>query len=139
MKLDEWAMRFHILEINKILPPECKWPRLDELLEATGSIPTISNKSYASGIFIGWGAAGEWRYHHTICIPSKHTSGARYGYHWNASYETIASLKDLRPVFNVGSLPETQDFIRALHSIGVAAHEHSPVLSPAIIAETRNS
>jgi len=81
MKLDDWAMQFHILEINKILRPEYRWPRLDDLLAALESLPRLSIDKYGSGIFIGWGGlSSEWRYHHTICIPSRHINGCRYGY-----------------------------------------------------------
>jgi hypothetical protein len=140
MKLDDWAMQFHILEINKILLPEYRWPRLKELLAELASVPRLSTNKYGSGIFIGWGSiASEWRYHHTICIPSRDINGCRYGYHGDASYENIASMRDIRPVFNVGDIPETLDFIRALASIGIEATEQSPTLSPAKIAETRSS
>jgi hypothetical protein len=132
MKLDDWAMQFHILEINKILRPERRWPRLEELLAALEPMPRLSVGQYGSGIFIGWGSiASDWRYHHTICITSRYINGCRYGYHDEASYESIASMRDIRPVFNVGNIPETSAFIKALASIGIEATEKSPSLSPA--------
>jgi len=140
MKLDDWAMQFHILEINKILRPEYRWPRLDDLLAALESLPRLSIDKYGSGIFIGWGGlSSEWRYHHTICIPSRHINGCRYGYHGEATYENIASMNDIQPVFNVGDIPETPAFIDALASIGIEATDGSPALSPARLTKTRSS
>ena len=139
MKLNDWAMQFHILEINKLLPPDSRWPHLEQLMTALESVPRTSSKKYGSGIFIGWGdAEGNWAYHHTICIPASDLDGQRYGYHWRANRDTIATMPGICPVFNVGDLPETQNFIKALASIGIDADECSPALSPARIAETRS-
>ena len=139
MKLDEWAMQFHILEIDKALSPDSRWPGLEQLMAALDSFPRTSTQKYGSGIFIGWGdAEGNWAYHHTVCIPASHSDGQRYGYHWRASRDTIATMPGIYPVFNVGDLPETQDFIKALSSIGITADENSPALSLAKIAETRS-
>lgn len=140
MKLDDWAMQFHILEINKILSPDIKWPHLEQLLAALESVRRASSNKYGSGIFIGWGdLEGSWVYHHTICTPSRHSEGARYGYHWRYNRDNIATAPGIHPVFNVGDLPETQDFIRALASIGITADENSPPLSRATIVKTRSS
>jgi len=140
MKLDKWAMQFHILEINKVLPPNTRWPRLEQLLAALELLPRTSAQRYGAGIFIGWaGLDGNWAYHHTICIPGSHSDGQWYAYHAYADRNTIATMPGIYPVFNVGDLPETQDFIKALASIGISADENSPVLSPAKIFETRSS
>jgi hypothetical protein len=121
MKLDDWDAQWNITRINQILPPEQKWPALDELLLALKDLPRRSVKKSGYGIFIGWKKVDEgWAYHHGICMPSySGKDGIRYGFHGDCGLANIREQGWLIPTFNVGDLPESSIFLDAMESVGL--------------------
>lgn len=122
MKLETWAMRDFIFELNSCLPVSSKWPNLAEVIADTRQyIPLRSTAISGPGIIIGWEDDYElWYYHHSICLPEESIStGTLYGFH--GSSKESQHPRNLVPVFNIGSIPETNKFVNILKAHGISA------------------
>ena len=129
MKLEDWARQFDILEIDKELPSESRWPNLGRLLELCDNIPRFSSSDTGWGCFIGWATADkDWVYHHCITCPRSQISRTLFDFHDGFGRDAIASYKGLVPIFNVGDVVESPDFVRALRKAGIDARINSPAM-----------
>jgi len=132
MKLETWAMRDFIFQLNSYLPVLSKWPKLNEVIADTRRhIPLRSTASWGPGIFIGWEDKSEcWYYHHAICLPQKSISaGTLYGFH--GSSKESRHPDDLVPVFNIGNIPETNKFVNIIKSHGMSTTTHMRIMEKA--------
>lgn len=144
MKLDFWKHKLFTQELNSVyMSNEHKWPMLDSILDAADKqIPMVSGADYGVGIYVGWVNAsphslthGDWFYHHAICLPGAHREATlrfRFTYalepeQWRPIAES--NTKILKPIFNVGLLPESSLFVKILNDHGIAASVDMPSMS----------
>lgn len=155
MKLEFINRKESILSLNRSLPEEHRWPFLETLLsKVEDTIPLFSVASRAnevgSGIFIGWGCSDSkeksyqpdnWFYHYSVSILSNKArlnQNELFGYHNYDIQDFLSGRITIKPVFNIGSLPESKQFAKLLRSLGIQARQKMLPLSPVEFYE-RNS
>ena len=133
MKLSDWDAQWNIIRINKILPEECRWPKLEELIEALSVIPRVSVDKEGFGSYLGWRTPDwKWAYHHAVCLPDENLGGARYDFHHDYDFHNIGEA-NIIPTYNVGDVKESRDFIKIMKSLGFkSARQGATLVTPAL-------
>jgi hypothetical protein len=123
MKLSEWEAQWNIIRINEMLPEECRWPKLDELIEALSAIPRVSADGTGRGSYLGWRTHGwDWVYHHSVCLPRDRLIGGRvefgrYRFHGDYGFHNIGEAS-IVPTYNVGDVRESRILLKTMKALG---------------------
>lgn len=138
MKLSEWDAQWNIIRINNILPEECRWPKLEELVEALSVMPRVSVSKIGFGSYLGWRTHDwKWAYHHAVCLPDDgimpgRDGFRRYEFHGDYDFHNIGQAS-IVPTYNVGDVEESMVLIEIMKSLGFkCANLGAALVTPAL-------
>jgi len=140
MKLAEWDAQWNIIRINKILPEECRWPKLEELIEALSVIPRVSVDKTGFGLYLGWRTHDwKWVYHHSVCLPDDGLIGSRdgfgrYDFHSDYGFHNIGEAS-IVPTYNVGDVRESKLLIKTMKSLGFKSAQLGATLVTPVLGD----